>query len=341
MARRRSTDTKPASIKDVAALAGVSVPTVSRYLNDRGVSDEKRTRIARAIDMLGYRPNPIAQALVNERTSMIAVMCADITLFGQAQTYKGIEQRAHGGGYSPDVFVLGGRDVAHEVRSCLDRNPAGLILMNFDPECADVLDLVPHDLPTAVIAGNRDERFAQISLAEDDGGYRITRHLLELGHRSVQYIGIPGGVGSYSRMAGWQRACREAGIVAPDPIACTWRPQDARAIGRRLADDPAVTAVFAGNDETAMGVIRGLRDGGRRVPDDVSVVGFDDHPLASIWDPAITTIRQDFHRAGAAAFDAVTGIIADLGEGRVDSRTQLVEVPGELVIRQSSGPAAR
>lgn len=345
---RTSAKTKPASIKDVAALAQVSVPTVSRYLNNRErVSEEKQDRIAKAIDLLDYRPSPIARALVSERTKSVTVLSTNITLYGQSETLHGIEQRVRESGYTLNISVLSGsgrEELRGNVQRALDQNPAGVILLNYDEISSDSYAFLPPDLPVVMIAGDRHPDVAQLSMQENLGGYDITRYLLSLGHATVVHITIPGGGGGYSRLNGWRRALSEAGVYAPAPIDARWDPDSGREIGRRLGQDPSVTAIFAGNDEIAMGMIRGLNDVGRRVPEDVSVVGFDDHPIAKIWNPALTTLRQDFRKAGITAFDMLKDKIDDVvaGRGHTENWTRYVEQSGELVVRESaSAPLIR
>ena len=157
----RSRQTKAASIKDVAALAQVSVPTVSRYLNDRErVIAEKREKIAKAIDMLGYRPNPIARALVKDQTKAIAVLSTNTTLYGQSHCIEGIEEKARLAGYSLTIGILADSSrnkLRSSVRSCLDQNPAGVILLNFDQVGNDAFAYLPPELPVVMIAGDREE----------------------------------------------------------------------------------------------------------------------------------------------------------------------------------------
>lgn len=334
---------KTASIKDVAALSGVSVPTVSRYLNTRGrVSEGKRKRIADAIEKLGYRPNPIARALVRERTNTVAILSTDTTLFGASQTIQGIEQEARTSGYMLSISILtnGSTEmVRRSVQSCLDQNPAGIILLNFDSIEGEVFHLLPAELPGVMIAGNREPGIAQVSLCEREGGYAITSHLLALGHRTVTHVAVPGGAGGYSRQAGWRAACDDAGVPTPAPIYADWNPESGRVIGQRLGRDHSVTAIFAGNDELAMGIIRGLNDVHRGVPQDVSVAGFDDHPIARVWNPSLTTIRQDFNGAGRQAFQILKTKIDDLIEskGHTQNWTRFLQIAGELVVRESTG----
>lgn len=339
---------KAASIKDVAALAKVSVPTVSRYMNSREkVSLEKREKIANAITLLGYRPNPIARALVKDQTRSVAVLTTNTTLFGQSQTIEGIEMKSRLAGYSLTITVMAdGTAKAAEasVQSCLDQNPAGVILLNFDSISHQAFRYLPKELPSVLIAGDREEETAQISLAERRSGYELTKYLLSLGHDFVTHVAIPGGGGGYSRLAGWREANEELGSPAPAPIEATWDPESGREIGRQLGKDPLVTAVFGGNDELAMGIIRGLNDVGKRVPEDVSVVGFDDHPISKVWNPALTTVRQNFREVGNKSFDLLKMQIDDLaqGRGRTENWSRYVEIPGELVVRESTAaPVAR
>lgn len=338
---------KPASIKDVAALAQVSVPTVSRYLNSpERVSSEKGKRIAKAIRLLRYRPNPIARALVKEQTKTIAVLSTNTTLFGQSQTIYGVEERARKAGYTLNIGVLsqgGGENPDQRVQSVLDQNPAGIVLLDYDQISDEAYLYVNRNLPTILIAGNRKPDVTQISMQEHDGGYAITSYLLSLGHKTVYHVSIPGGAGGYSRLAGWRSACEDAGVPTPAPIEANWNPDCGRKIGRTLGKTPGVTAIFAGNDEIGMGIIRGLNDVGKHVPEDVSVAGFDDHPISKIWNPSLTTIHQDFSKAGELAFDLLKKEIDDMdqGRGKTDDWNRLVEVPGYLIKRESTGLATR
>ncbi|MFT8357624.1 LacI family DNA-binding transcriptional regulator [Bifidobacterium aquikefiri] len=338
----RIATSKAASIKDVAILAKVSVPTVSRYLNDREhVSAEKCERIAKAIELLAYRPNPIARALVRERTRSIAVLSTNTALFGQSQTIQGIETSARHLGYSLTISVLtdsSRKALEHSVQVCLDQNPAGVVLLNFDKIGNETVNYLPPTLPMVTIAGNRDKEIAQISLDESESGYAITRHLIDLGHRRIFHVAIPGGGGGYTRLNGWQQACEDAGIPVLSPIEAEWDPESGREIGRKLGKDPQITAIFAGNDEIAMGIIRGLGDVGKHVPEDVSVVGFDDHPISKVWNPGITTIRQNFNGAGIQAVEILNDKINDIIEGRghTENWTKYIELKGELIIREST-----
>lgn len=352
MSRRK--EQKAVSIRDVAAVAGVSPSTISRYLNKSAyVSPDKEEKIRDAIQLLGYSPNPIAQALVNQHTYSIAVLSSNTVLYGQAQTIAGIEAAARAAGYTISIGVLTGttrKEIQDDIQASLAQRPAGIIILNYDKIGHTALSLIDGSLPVTVIAGERTPEYAQVSLEERQGGYEATRYLLSLGHKTVTHIAIPGEPSNDTRLAGWRQACEEAGAAMPTPINAPWDPEQAREIGHNLSAD--TTAVFAGNDEIAMGIIRGLKDSGRIVPQDVSVVGFDDNPLGRIWDPSLTTIRQNFYEAGCAAVELLRQQIEpqDVNEtaGKVPESlhsTQEKEIPpasdyrritGQLIVRESA-----
>ena len=330
---------KAASIKDVAALAKVSVSTVSRYLNDRStVGSASQKRIANAISVLGYRPSAIARALGNGRLRSIAVFSSNTTLYGQVQTLQGIERAAQNAGYALSICVLNMQDrYGHEdtIRVYLDQNPAGAILLDFEVPLRSWLGMFPENMPMVAIAGG-EFPMADVSLCSQDGGYEVTKYLFSLGHHSVRYVSIPNETGPFTRMEGWKRACREVDAFLHEPIIADWGYASGRKIGRQLGCQDDVTAVFGGNDEIAIGIIRGLRDVGRRVPEDVSVVGFDGNPVGEVWDPALTTICQDFAGAGAGAFAALHDKIEAGKTQNIYDDTATLRFPGHLVIRDSA-----
>lgn len=331
------------SIRDVAAVAGVSVPTMSRYLKDPNrVSEKKRTAIANAVEKLNYRPNPIARALALDMSESIVVMTANTTLYGQSQTIAGIEREAQEFGYSVSICVLdahGGDKLLASVRSCLDRSPAGVVLIDFDQLTDNAVAHIPATTPMVIVGGPRHEDRAQIHLCEYDSAYAMTTRLLSLGHATVYYVSVPADVDA--RAEGWRMALSDAKVAAPAPVATTWDPQDAIAIGQELGGDDDVTAIFAGNDEVAMGLMRGLAIAGRHVPQDVSVAGFDDHTLAKVWNPPLTTVRQRFGEAGEHAVALLKQQIDDVMQERPrgEAWTVFDRLPGELIERESTDAA--
>ncbi|GAB3903478.1 hypothetical protein GCM10027612_70020 [Microbispora bryophytorum subsp. camponoti] len=164
------------------------------------------------------------------------------------------------------------------------------------------------------------------------GAARATRHLLSLGHRTVRHLsGPPNWIDASGRVAGWRSVLEAEGREVPELLVGDWTAYSGYEIGKRLAHEPDVTAIFVANDHMAMGVLRALREMGRRVPEDVSVVGFDDVPEAAYFWPPLTTVRQNFGEVGRQAFQLLLDRIAGVeGEAR-----RMVEP--ELVVRESTG----
>jgi len=327
---------KPPVISDVARRAGVSVPTVSRVLNGAAyVSDEKRTRVMQAIQELDFRPSAAARALVARQPKLIAVIAGNTSRYGYAETIRGVEERARAAGYTVSITVVESADddiVEGTVSLVLDQPIAGVVVLKFDPPGVAALHRIPKSIPTVSISGVRESGVPQAVLAEAEAAEEVTAYLLELGHATVHHVRVPPSRKEDGRTTGWKRALTKHGAPVPAPVDATWEPESGREIGRALADDPTVTAVFCGNDEIAMGVIRGLVEKGKRVPDDVSVVGFDDHPLARMWSPPLTTVDQDFVGLGSRAYDLLEAVMAGGKVRRFSSERPTV------IIRESTAP---
>lgn len=321
---------------DVARLAGVSVPTVSRVLSGSiPVSDEKRIRVEAAVETLSFRPSAAARVLASRRPEVVAIITGDTSRYGYAQTIRGVEVAARAAGYTVMISVVetaDDADVDGALAATLSQPIAGVIVLKFDPPGVAALHRIPDDIRAVALSGLREPGWAQAVIDESRAAEELVAHLLKLGHRTVHHVRIPPSRREDGRTTGWRRALRSAGAEVPEQWDADWSPDSGRRIGRRLAEDPSVTAVFCGNDEIAMGVIRGLGDRGLRVPDDVSVVGFDDHPLAALWTPALTTVRQDFFDMGGRGFALLQEVIGG-GASRLSSQRP------SLVIRDSSGPA--
>lgn len=325
------------TIIDVAKRAGVSVTTVSRVITGAPhVSSQRLTAVQEAISELGYVPSRAARALVRRRSDVIAIITANTSIYGYAQTILGIERAARRASYTVMITVVESADEAEAadmIASTLSEGVAGAAVLTFDAMGMAALAGLPPSLPVVAICGLPAPGVSQVVFEEEDLATELVEHLLDLGHRTVHHIAIPVSGREDARTTGWRRALYRRGAVVPPIWGAAWEPDSAREIGRRLLrDDPSITAVFCGNDELAMGLIRGLIDDGWTVPGDVSVVGFDDQPLARIWAPSLTTVRQDFAALGELAFDRLLGTI----EGRA---TGVSSLRPTLVVRESSAPA--
>ena len=325
---------RAATMPDVARLADVSVPTVSRVLSGAArVRPDKAARVESAIAELGFRPSAAARNLASGRSDVIAVIAGNTSQYGYAEAIRGVEEGARAQGYTVMIAVVENADadtIDRSLATALGQSIAGVVVLKFDPPGVAALRQIPSHVPVVALSGVREAGVAQAVLDEARAAEELTSYLLGLGHRTVHHVRIPPSRREDGRTTGWRRALTKAGAEVPPTHDASWEPSSGRAIGSQLAAVPDLTAVFCGNDEIAMGVIKGLADSGLRVPDDVSVVGFDNHPLAELWSPSITTVNQDFADLGRRGFDLLMGVIHDDGAVRFSS-----ERP-QLIIRESA-----
>jgi DNA-binding LacI/PurR family transcriptional regulator len=322
------------SIREVAARAGVSPATVSRvFTRPDAVAVDTRRRVIAAADELRYAPHPVARSLARGRTGNLGIVVPDIANSFSAAITKAVQQEARRDGYA--LFVAGSDEVAHDEERWARAMAAqvdGLLLVS--PLMSDDTLLELADA-TAVVLTNRllDGIPAVLTDATDATGHAV-EHLHALGHREMVYLAGPAGYSNAVRLRGFRDACRRLGVAASE-----LGPFNARfSAGVRAADlvlATSATAVVAYNDEVAVGVINRLRDRGLRVPEDRSVVGFDDTPLAEMVAPRLTTVRIAAAAAGAAAVRMLIDVIA----GRDDAVRVPLRLPAELVVRASTGPA--
>ncbi|MBN8493264.1 MAG: LacI family DNA-binding transcriptional regulator [Burkholderiales bacterium] len=298
----------PVTIEMVASLAGVSPSTISRVLNGTAaVSEEKTTAIQAAIAKLGYVPNPLARGLAGGRTLSVGVVtqAVDSPYYGAA--LRGIEEELDPAGYRP-LFVSGNWNAAAEAR-CIEmlraRRVDGIIVLTGRlPDQA--LKLCAKTVPV-VVTGRTLKAPGLYALKFDnlEGARLATQHLLQLGHRHIGFItGDPDHPDSQERLQGYRMALEAAG-VAYDPKRVVpgeyHEVSGLLAVDRLLQSGQPLTAIFAANDQMAFGVALGLRRRGLRVPDDVSLVGFDDLPTAQYASPPLSTIHQASHELGRIA----------------------------------------
>jgi DNA-binding LacI/PurR family transcriptional regulator len=325
---------------DVARLAGVSHQTVSRVLNDHpNVREQTRLRVRAAIAELGYRPNRAARALVTGRSQLIGIVAQNTTLYGPASLLAALEQAAAEAGFAVSVGSVGKLDresIAGAVERHLDQRVAGLIVIAPMASASDALADTQVEVPMVTIDGDPVRSTALVTVDQVTGARDATRHLLDAGHRTVWHVsGPPDWYDSAGRIEGWEAVLREAGAEVPPLMAGDWSAASGYAVGRMLARMPEVTAIFAANDSQALGVLRALSERGRRVPHDVSVVGFDDLPESAYFIPPLTTVRPDFPAVAAAGLDLLLAQIA--GDPAEVGRSRVVVAPS-LVVRDSVAP---
>ena len=295
------------TIRDVAALAGVSHQTVSRVINGyERVNPDTRQRVQAAIDQLGYQPNVIARSMALGRTYTLACIVPNLVDFTFSSIIEGAQTEARRQGYfllaasAPDA-----RTFASLIEQLfMGRMAEGLFAIN--PYMDDRHTYLPANVPVVFLGARpRGGCFDMVSLDDLSAGAMATRHLLELGHRRIAHITGPmvedcaqdRQAGMLQAMAALKPDLAPAAVVEGDWSASTGY----EAVQSWLAQGLDFSAIFAQNDRMAVGAIRALRDAGRRVPGDVSVIGFDDIPLASYFDPPLTTMHQDIEYSGAQA----------------------------------------
>ena len=337
-AREAGTRRRPAVMADVAKLAGVSHQTVSRVINDsEHVRKETRERVLSAMQMLDYRPNSVARALATGHSNTVGVVTFDTTLYGPASTLFGIERAAHEAGYFVSIVSLLKLDRAAlhtAVESLRSQGVEGILVIATDRQIALAMQQLPQDMPIVSVEGGPADGIPLVSVDQFTGAALATRHLLELGHKTVVHVAGPGDwIEAQQRVAGWRSALDAAGAPAPPPLEGDWSARSGYELARSFADDPEVTAVFVANDPMALGLLRYLHEIGRNIPGSMSVVGFDDVPEAAYFAPPLTTVRQDFLQVGRSSFGL---LLSEIERGtRSPAR---VTVPPELVVRVSTAP---
>ncbi|HEU5484416.1 MAG TPA: LacI family DNA-binding transcriptional regulator [Microlunatus sp.] len=330
--------TRPPGMHDVARVAGVSHQTVSRVLNDHpSVRPETRERVRAAIVELGYRPNPIARALVTRRTHTIGVLAPASNLFGPASLVIAVEQAARQHGWYVSLASLSDFDppsVAAAIDHFLSQQVDGLVVVAPVPSAVEACSAAALGVPTVMVATDAEPSgdFDVVAIDQEAGARLAVRHLLDLGHQNVVHVSGPADwLDAAARLRGWRQELSSAGVDVWDVLVGDWSPESGYRVGRELlAGDRLPTALFAANDLMAIGLVRALVEAGVSVPEQVSVVGFDDIDATGFLLPPLTTVRQDLVTLGRLGVERLISRIdgADPGEP--------VRQPPELVVRAST-----
>lgn len=339
---------KSVTIKEVARAAGVSAQTVSRVLNERpDVSDKTRQRVRDVIVELGYAPNIIARSLIQGRSNTIGVVGYGLSYYGPARILTGIERQANELGYSLFLSLL--REPESNIGDAilpnlLMRKVDGIIwsVPEIGEQRAALLDAMQR-VPVPIVFINMEPRpdLCVVSIDNYHAGRQAVLHLLARGYRKVGIItGPPLWWESRQREAGWASAMLESGrfsAEALDPlkVAGDWYPDSGyRGLHELLRNDPAIDAVFAFNDQMALGASNAAREAGRNLPQDLAIVGFDDIPEASYFSPPLTTLRQPLVELGGQAVRLLHRI---LNQKEALYQPEQVWLQPELIVRASTG----
>jgi DNA-binding LacI/PurR family transcriptional regulator len=330
-----TSNTREPAMVDVARLAGVSHQTVSRVLNNHpNVRVETARRVRAAIAELGYRPNRAARALVTGRSQLLGVVALNTTLYGPASLLTAFERAAGNAGFAVSVGSVGSLDrqsISAVIERHLDQRVAGIVAIAPVASAAEAMDGLTAEVPLVTIDGDPQRPTAGVTVDQAAGARAATQHLLDAGHRTVWHVSGPADwFDSAGRVTGWEATLRDAGAEVPPVLPADWSAASGYRVGQTLARIPEVTAVFAANDHLALGILRALHERGLRVPDDISVVGFDDVPEAGYFIPPLTTVRPDFH---AVAERALTLLLLQIEAGTPSA--ELHTLAPALVLRSS------
>ncbi|MGS2647105.1 LacI family DNA-binding transcriptional regulator [Streptosporangium sp. G12] len=331
------------SMADVAMLAGVSSQTVSRVSNGHpGVVDSTREHVLAAMRELGYRPNSAARALRYGQFNTIGVILFSLASTGNSRTVEAIATHAAAEGYAITLIpvdvptqdnVLGAFTRMGEL--AVD---AVIVIIEIHLLDAGTVTLPPGVPVVIVVDSDAGDRYGVVDTDQADGARRAVHHLLDLGHRTVWHVTGPrASYAAQRRTQAWRTTLEEAGRPVPAPLHGDWSAESGYAAGLALADEPGCTAVFVSNDQMALGLLRALHERGRVVPDEISVVGFDDIPEAAFFIPPLTTVHQDFAEVGRRC---VQRVLVQIRENQT-SRPGTDLVPTRLVVRDSTASPGR
>lgn len=336
-----------ATIKEVAAAAGVSTQTVSRVINGRpDVSPTTRRRVQSVIDKLGYGPSALARSLVHRRTNTLAVVAWGIEYFGPSRTLIGIEQRAAELGYSLFLNLLSQPDDSSHERAMNDfiaHRVDGVIWAV--PEVGDNRTWIKSDVlkqlpPMVFINMSAQPGFAIVSVNNRYGGRQATQHLIDQGRRK---LGIIAGPQKWwearERYIGWKNALEEADLQCSPAsvVESDWSAAGGeRAMEQLLKQQPDIDGVFASSDQIALGAMRAVYASGRRVPEDLAIVGFDNIPESAFFGPPLTTIYQHLVEVGQMAVENLHRMIEAARDGKELAEADVTVSEPELVVRAST-----
>ena len=326
--RRRRPSSGRVSMAMVALRAGVSGQTVSRVVNDSPrVDPATRERVEQAMAELGYRPHRAARALRTGRSQTIGLVVTTLATVGNSRMLQATAEAAAERGYAL-TLVTAGESVADAFERLAEQEVDGAIVLN---EASALVPAAqrPAGLRLVVVDAPATADLAVVHSDHVGGAAAATAHLLSLGYDAVHHLAGPAdSFAAAERERGWRETLVAAGIEPPAVARGDWSAEAGFAAGDALG---AASAVFCANDQMALGLLRALAEAGRQVPEDVSVIGFDDVPDAANYRPPLTTIRQDFT---ALAHRAVDLLVAEI-EGTAGVEASAV-VPTLLVERASA-----
>ena len=334
--------TEKLTIRQIAKLAGVSRSTASRVLNDHpNVSPELRQQVQKVIAETGYQPDPIARSLSSSHSNIIGLVIplGVRSLFEDPffpRLMQGISQGCNAHGYTLSLFLFHSEEEERKLHHHISRNRLldGVIVTATRTGDPLIPQLLANQIPFVVHGKHEDPRVSFVEVDNEMGAYSAVSHLVRLGRQRIALITGPSdSLAAEDRKRGYLRALQERRVRVDESLIARGdftETSSYEAMQRLLLHEP--DAVFVASDTMALGALRALRMAGKRVPEDVAMVGFDDLPQADTASPPLTTVRQPIRRAGALAVEMLIDILEN---GAADPRRMIL--PTELVIRNSCG----
>ena len=336
-----------ATIKEVAAEAGVSTQTVSRVINGRpDVSPNTRARVQNVIERMRYQPSALARSLIRQRSHTLGVVTAGLRHIGPSRTLNGITGAAEGAGYAlllKELPRYDTEDITPIFEALLSRHVDGIIWAV--PEVGEnrkpFISLLRHlTVPIVYITVEAQQGFSSVSIDNYLGGKLATMHLIEQGYRRIGHISGPlDWWEARRRMAGWKDTLTQFGLEAGDDqwVDGDWSSASgARAAEQLFAQFPRMDAIFVGNDQMALAVLQASCMRGPRIPEDLGVVGFDDIPESAFFSPPLTTVQQDQDKMARLAVEEIIKLIESGWQGETTIERKSILLAPTLVVRKSS-----
>ena len=323
------------NIRQVAQLAGVSHMTVSRVLNDHpNIREATRRRVQDAIDELDYRPSMTARALATQKSRRIGVLVESALEFGPTSTVRAVESAARASGYTvSSVLLRAGEEITPQeaVDHLVAQGVDALCVVAPRSSSIAALRRIAVGVPVLVVKPDKDPTFLTVTVDQQAGTALAVDHLVSLGHRDILHLAGPlDWLDARTRERSFHARAKSWGLRERPIVVGDWTADFAYDFARGIRELPEYTAIFAANDDMAVGLVHGLHDRGFSVPDDVSVVGFDDIPLARHVIPPLTTVRQNFHALGVSVVDVLRAAIEE------QEIPTVTKIPPEIVARASS-----
>ncbi|WP_405846970.1 LacI family DNA-binding transcriptional regulator [Streptomyces sp. NBC_01518] len=326
---------------DVARVVGVSLQTVSRVSNGLpSVNEGTREQVLAVMKELGYRPNSAARALKRGDFRTIGVITLARNTTGDVRTLEAIVTSAAQEGYAVTLLpmAVSTRQEAVGAFSRLRELAVDAVIVTVEVHHLDSVSLsLPPHVKVVVADSNAGDRFAVVDTDQAGGIRDAVRHLLDLGHETVWHLAGPSeSYAAQRRTDAWRKALEEAERATPPLVRGDWSAKSGYCAGLHLAEQAECTAVFAANDQMALGLLRALKERGRQVPEDVSVIGFDDIPESGSFLPPLTTIHQDFAEVGRRCVESA---LRQVRRHEAERGTTLI--PTRLIVRQSTARAPK